>query len=248
MATLVESHLVSDVFYKPMTEDGQRITLSSVAFEKNIRLQSGEWDAALVCADCEASFDEFEKAGQSALIHADWSALLRSDSRTVPPRSWFELHEYNYRKLKVFFLITLWRCAASQRPFAQQLELRDRLEVLRQMVLAKDPGRPEVFGVLAAKLRDGEVIAVDPRKIVSPPAPLGPDGSPWITMAFHGFEFLIFTGENLPLGGGSRQLLNSPGPWIIDDSPYEISSVHHRALELTKSRLALWGPSKRRQS
>jgi len=214
--------------------------MSSAAFPKNRRLQSGEWDAALVCEECELSFDAFEKAGQ-AFIYSDWPSLRRTDSRVAPPRSWFELHEYNYRQLKLFFLITLWRCAASTRPFAQSLDLKDRLEVLRQMVLAKNPGRPEVFPILAAKLQHGEAIDVDPRRIVSPPAPIGPEDSPWISTAFGGFEFLVCAGECAPSGRNLRHVLNSPGPWIIDDAPFERSSVHQRALALTRHRLRVQG-------
>lgn len=148
---LVKAHIIPKSMY-PF--EGERreplIRVPSAPDAPPERSWIGEYDPALVCAECEATFHPWD----------DYAVrLFREEPREKDyvyvdgePGA-YTLKTYDYARLKLFFVSLLWRASESSRPFFEHVRVGPKHTVrLRQMILDNDPGGPEEYSVFIVRL------------------------------------------------------------------------------------------------
>ncbi len=63
----------------------------------------------------------------------------------------YEIAEYEYTLLKLFFISLLWRASVSVHPFYEKISLGKYEEVAKRHIELRDPGLPEDFSVTIAR-------------------------------------------------------------------------------------------------
>ncbi len=75
----------------------------------------------------------------------------------------YKITEYDYKALKLFFISLLWRASISKHQHYKYISAKPFEKMLKGMILADDPGHPNIFAVTLAKFIDPEVpVMMDP--------------------------------------------------------------------------------------
>jgi hypothetical protein len=69
----------------------------------------------------------------------------------------FEIHDYDYSKLKLFFISLLWRASVSSHEFFQGVQVNKFENQLKEMILDNDPGNEDIFSVILARWDDAAI-------------------------------------------------------------------------------------------
>lgn len=161
---LCESHITPKWLVKDRdTGTGFFQVAQNDPFKK--RMPEG-WKETLLCRSCEDIME----------IYDDYSAVFfRASDKWVLERPFNEkvwvVHDYDYKKLKLFFMSILWRASvAKTQPFAAvSLETKE-LRRLRLMIEQGNPGKAFDFTVIISKrgpMKNGlEKISEQPKRFI----------------------------------------------------------------------------------
>lgn len=144
---LVRAHVVPQSFHSAACgDDGYMFVAPADPRDGYIRRShSGEYDRYILCADCESLFSPWDSYAKSFLIDRDWSTCDRVEHDRgevlIEP-------VYDYRKLKLFFLATLWRAAVSGREVYESVQLGPHEATLGDRIRRGDPGGEQDFAVV----------------------------------------------------------------------------------------------------
>jgi len=102
----------------------------------------------ILCESCEQKLGLFDNYAQTILLNND-KYLKKDDKKNV----WkLQNIDYDYIKLKLFFMSVLWRSQICSDSFCSQVELTSDSEAkLRDMIINKNPGSENEFSVLLLK-------------------------------------------------------------------------------------------------
>jgi len=162
---LVKAHIIPKSMYRQMYINSESPEMYSN--KKGIHPRKshvGEYDQGIVCEACEALFSPWDDYAQELLLaeyqDGDFFVDANGNKRA------YTFNTFNYVKLKLFFLSLLWRADASSRPFFRRVDIGPFRNGLRQMILQKNPGSAEDFGVVLTRYSDeiGQSILMDPHK------------------------------------------------------------------------------------
>lgn len=106
---LCKAHIIPEAFYS-FKETGalRKVTISD--FPK--RLQIGEYDSTILCADCDNLFSSYENYAKQVLC----DTFLNQFKKETQNGTIYIVHKgsFNYKKLRVFFLSLLWKASVSK--------------------------------------------------------------------------------------------------------------------------------------
>jgi len=80
----------------------------------------------------------------------------------------FEIKDYDYSKLKLFFISLLWRASVSTHEFFQGVKVNKFENQLKKMIIENDPGDEDSFSVLIGRWDDAAIKGGIGRGILSP--------------------------------------------------------------------------------
>lgn len=145
----IDAHIIPKCFFKPLL--GGRppiaVSLSPESFPKRIPI--GIYDKELVCIDCEGLWNDYDDYVCKFIIQDFNKNFKKSESG-----EWFEAQQYDYKKLKLFFLSLLWRASASNADFYKEVNVGPKFDSkLKKMIKNKDPGSPSEFSVIIFRLQ-----------------------------------------------------------------------------------------------
>jgi hypothetical protein len=146
---LIKAHVIPEAFFRRL-RDGQDPPrmLTSKEGEYPKRMPIGEYDPDMLCDDCERQFGEWDGYAQELLGEEPKdSSPIVVDGETVA----YEIKEYNYRLLKLFFISLLWRASVSVRPFYARISVGTYEEAAKNLIEIRDPGSEYEFSVLIGK-------------------------------------------------------------------------------------------------
>lgn len=148
---LVKAHIIPKSMY-PL-DDKRREPLLRVPSAPDAppeRSWIGEYDAALVCAQCESTFHPWDDYAIGVFrTEPQEDDYVKVDGEPGA----YTLKAYDYAKLKLFFVSLLWRASESSRPFFEHVNVgREHATRLREMILDKDPGDPDEYSVFIVRL------------------------------------------------------------------------------------------------
>lgn len=111
---------------------------------KTKRLPMGSYDKTIICGACDGTFSPWERHALEVLFTKHAYADLQTNRRGTP--ICYMLSHAGYAALKLFVLSMLWKCAVSHLPFCARVTLSgEKVEQLRQMLVAADPGTAAQF-------------------------------------------------------------------------------------------------------
>jgi hypothetical protein len=178
--------------------------LSRLATDPVLTYQKGLREE-LLCGDCEQQFGRYESyAAQFFYGGAKLSGGKEGKH--------FRIGGADYKRLKLFFLSLLWRFGITSVGALSGTDLGPHAEVLRNMLLAEDPGGGLVYPCLVTAVTwKGSHI---PDLIVGPSTGKMEHHRIW-QFVVAGFVFTFFVSSHPPPAGISPAFLQSNGSLII---------------------------------
>ena len=138
---LRDSHIIPEFLYTSLYDDKHRFHEMSVIPEQNNSLHQKGVREPLLCAECEGLFSEWERYASLVLKGGVELSYRREGSLIY-------IGGLDYAKFRLFQLSVLWRAGVSSLPFFDAVGLGKHAEILRQLLLRGDPGRPFRYGCL----------------------------------------------------------------------------------------------------
>lgn len=141
----VKAHVVPRAFYElaPQSEGPLRLMSNAEGtFPK--KLPVGIYDDSIVTIEGERIIGVWDDYAVKILIEG-WSEFQAIKDGDVI-LGW-QLPEYDYSLMKLFALSVLWRAHHSRHPAFSRVELGPHETVVRQILLAQNPGAPEQYSV-----------------------------------------------------------------------------------------------------
>lgn len=145
---LCKSHIISELFYKPLYDSRHRFRAIHSSTAKVSRHQKG-FKEPLLCDNCEQKLSTYEKyVGQ---------ILLKQYPKILKKRIGDIVHfGIDYKKSRLFYLSILWRMSIATHKYFQKFSIAKYNETLRNLINTNNPGNPNEFGcVVSALLIDG---------------------------------------------------------------------------------------------
>jgi hypothetical protein len=164
---LIKAHIIPEGFFRRIRE-GQIplkiLTNKPGKYPKKSPI--GVYDPNILCNECEKIFGGWDDYAQKLL--ADEPLHGKPIQYGTQSTGW-EVSEYDYTRLKLFFISLLWRASVSKDAFYQKVNLGSFEEKAKDLIAQKNPGTSEEFGVLLAKFDHplGSAI-LDPRPVKIP--------------------------------------------------------------------------------
>ena len=140
------SHIIPDFMYQEIFDDKHRLVrFSKDNFPRHSTPPTGEYESDLLCADCDNRLlGGFESYGRQVLyggnIPVQMQNFRQSDGLTFT-----QVTGINYLKFKLFLLSLLWKASISKRDFFKNVQLGPYQEILRKMLLEKNPESHNAF-------------------------------------------------------------------------------------------------------
>lgn len=144
---LVEAHIIPEGFWRPFRDDGEvpRL-LSSDEYPKRIPI--GVYDSTILCTRCEQRFGPWDQYAQDLLQDELRQARVQRAGAQVVG---YEVDDWQYDPLKLFFVSLLWRAAVSTQPFFKRITLGPFADLALRMLKEGNPGSLDDFAVVLAK-------------------------------------------------------------------------------------------------
>lgn len=137
-AELRRSHLIPEFLYETLYDEKHRLQVLSLLPERdNWREQKGLREP-LLCDRCEQRLASWERY-VSLLLKGGKPVTYRTEGRVVC------LSALEYIPFRMFQLSILWRAGVSRLLFFSEVQLGSHAEILRQLLVAGDPGPPNRY-------------------------------------------------------------------------------------------------------
>ena len=195
---------------------------------KTKRLPMGAYDKTIVCGACDGTFSPWEQHALEVLFTSHEYADLQTDHRGAP--FCYTLLNADYAFVKLFVLSMLWKGAVSHLHFCAKVTLSaEKIEQLRHMLVAGDPGESTQFAVRIAQFYRMDV------GITFEPMCLEIDGIAYVAMHVPGYKVLVQV-DDQPLPA-DHDLVLSPGASICVRLLNFQNSPERRAVEKMAGKL-----------
>jgi len=172
---LVKAHIIPKSLYAPIIKNGIAPELhSNIEGHYKKRIPIGVYDKNILCDACEKLFSPYDTYAYEFFLgnRQSWKAV------TIAPRTIVHVTtEFDYVKLKLFFISLIYRASLSTHNMFKRINLGEFQEDAKEMIVSGNPGTPDVFSVIISEFD---------HKCVST-AMLDPD-----RISIQGVDFLIF--------------------------------------------------------
>ena len=143
----VEAHIIPRSFFRSQADEGQPAFVLSNKRTFASKTWTGLYDNALVCAACEARFNEIDRYGHQFFFREQLLPLYDETGELI---AW-QHPTAEAGKLKLFILSILWRASASRREEFRAIDLGRWEPEIKRMIDENDPGTPDRFPVMLQK-------------------------------------------------------------------------------------------------
>jgi len=146
---LIDAHIIPKAFFRRLRggKDSPRLLTNKKGhFPK--RAPIGVYDPTILCECCEPLFGQWDGYAQQ---------LLGDDSKSFSPIRMgaqvvgYEIEEFRYELLKLFFISLLWRASVSTHPFYSRISLGPYETIASNLLHGRDPGSKDFFAVTLAR-------------------------------------------------------------------------------------------------
>jgi hypothetical protein len=145
---LIEAHIIPRCLLQPLNSpSGPMVIVSKDSHPK--RLQTGQYDDKILCADCDNKFAPWEEYTANLLVRASAYDQFR---QAKPGEKFYTIQDYDYASLKLCLLSILWKMSISGHDAFKEVGLGPFEATIRRMLLDKNPGRTDEFPMVLYRL------------------------------------------------------------------------------------------------
>lgn len=148
---LVNAHILPESFYRSIKFSDKPLIIypgKEGLYPK--RSYTGIYDTGILCVACEKIFGPYDDYGDKVLLQEN--RIRETVEGTNHEVIGCLMHSVDYKKLKLFFMSVLWRCAISSKPEFEGINLPAILmNKLEHHIKAEDPGDFQDFAVLLSE-------------------------------------------------------------------------------------------------
>ena len=148
----INAHIIPKSFYAidpEETKPTKLITNAKGQYSK--RCQIGIYDDTIVTEEGERVFSDWDNYASDLLLKGKsvFEPITNNGSKLA-----FQITDYDYKKLKLFFLSVLWRASVSSQHFFRNVNLGPYEAKVREALLTKDPKDTDWLAVCIARWSD----------------------------------------------------------------------------------------------
>jgi hypothetical protein len=148
-SALIKAHIIPASLFRRLQKGKESLEMmTNKAGEYNKRTPVGVYDKTIVCSKCESIWQEWDNYAQQLLAEEPLNGrvLYRNHKKIC-----YIVDNYEYRKLKLFFISMVWRASVSSQPFFSKVSLGQFEDAAKKHIANNDPGHSEVFSVTLAR-------------------------------------------------------------------------------------------------
>src|SRR5260370_4088232 len=148
--TLIKAHIIPEGLFKLFPQSAGVTTLytnTAGAYPKRTPVRA--YDPNIVCHACDNGFSPWDQHAQDVLLYGfSKDSVIRHESTTI---GWL-IREFDYSRLKLFFMSLVWRASVSTHGFFRRISTGPFEQELRKMLKDGDPGTHEAFAAVLPRL------------------------------------------------------------------------------------------------
>lgn len=146
---LVKAHVIPEAFFRRIRGSPNSLRLITNEVGKHEKKAPvGVYDKQMVCGDCEGLWKTWDEYAQLLLADPPPNSQARYHNGTLLG---YVIKDFDYARLKLFFVSLLWRASASTQPFFSKIALGQFEPAAKRLISTADPGDSEDFAVILAK-------------------------------------------------------------------------------------------------
>jgi hypothetical protein len=150
---LIKAHIIPESLWPHRKSGGKQKVYSSLNKYYPKRSPKGIYDHTILCEHCEKLFSPWDDYAQSLLLTDIEGNYIIEHAKKVC----FEIKDYDYSKLKLFFTSLLWRASVSTHEFFKDVKVDKFENQLRKMIIENDPGDEDSFSVTLGRWDDAAI-------------------------------------------------------------------------------------------
>ncbi len=150
---LIKAHIIPESLWPHRKHGGMQKVYSSINKYYPKRSPKGIYDTSILCEDCEKLFSPWDDYAKELLLSDIEKDYIIEHGKKVC----FEIKDYVYPKLKLFFISLLWRASVSTKEFYQDVKVSNFENQLKKMIIEKDPGDEDCFSVILGRWDDAAI-------------------------------------------------------------------------------------------
>jgi len=149
---LCKSHIYPEYMYKHCYDDNHSyIDFDAKEDNHNKKRKKGIYEK-LLCKECEGHIQKYEDYAKS-IFYDDVKEYIRKNNTP------YTVHEYEYKKLKLFILSLIWRASVSTINNFSKVNLGKYEETLRNILLNEEYVPVNVFPILIYQMHTGHKLS-----------------------------------------------------------------------------------------
>ena len=157
---LIKAHVIPEAFFRPLRKGKTPPRLYSQGkFPKKSPI--GVYDKTILCLECEQKFHKWDDYAQKLLLQEFDSFSPRKSNGEILA---FVRENYDYKKLKLFFISLLWRSSISNQDYYSQINLDSLEDSLKTRLENDKPGNADEYSTILARFdnRTGQLSMLNP--------------------------------------------------------------------------------------
>lgn len=178
---LRDSHIIPKYFIKRISPTDGTALIEVASNSPHIKRRPIGYYEKLLCEDCENLTARWDDAGIKFFQKTgNW--------KKVSNLAYYEVEDYDYSQLKLFFMSILWRASVSTHPIFSEVKLGGFQQRLLKLLQQSNPSDPDDFGVVLFKYAESEN---ELEKIILGPTRYKPNGINHYRFKLNEFVFNI---------------------------------------------------------
>jgi len=143
---LRKSHIIPEWSYGSLYDEIHRYHVLEAAPSRTQRLHQKGIYERLLCQRCETELSKYENYARAVFSGGPVNVKVAQHPIGL------QLLGLDYSKFKLFELSVLWRAGAARHEFFSEVDLGSHQEVLRKMLVNRDPGKYREYGCILIPL------------------------------------------------------------------------------------------------
>ena len=148
-SALIKAHVIPAGFFRRIQQGKKPLEMiTNRAGEHNKKSPVGVYDPTIVCKKCEAIWQDWDNYAQRLLADEPLNGRVRHRGSQ---KICYIVDDFEYAKLKLFFISTLWRASVSNQKFFARVSLGRFEDIAKEHIVNRDPGNSDSFSVVLSK-------------------------------------------------------------------------------------------------
>ncbi|MES0490552.1 MAG: hypothetical protein ABUK01_11195 [Leptospirales bacterium] len=159
---LIKAHIIPEGFYRQIRSEKNVLKILNNNKDFPKRSPIGIYDENILCKDCDGIFADWDNYAQTLLTNNPKDAIPKIKDEVIVG---YEISQYKYDLLKLFFISLLWRASITNHDFFAKIDLGPFESIAKNHIERREPGSANDFSVILSKFelpKDTKAFILDP--------------------------------------------------------------------------------------